>query len=824
MPFKIKNIYFNSSLFDSTIPIGETNSLNANIQDKINIRIELQFENTNVMTPDNAIYFAPVSLNSAYIDDLVYIKNQVFVKDLKVGDEIEFISTGTSYDDNYYITEIIDSNYIRVVLTTGSAPTFTGTSSGVGYIANRTFYKSVKYDYNFVQSGTSFNSLVDNSLQELYSKNIDSLGSATNLIFSGKTDYQIGNATITYNGIDANGIHTYILDHETYLTPFFLYNELTDLQNDKAPTYYLNGACLNYINSLRFARDWSDFANARTVQYIGNKSNTGWYNESFNGGENGYYINSLSIVNDATSNIIDSLELNNLSIVSIQLKSSNSTFITDDTIVRVGFNYLPNQESLYQSTGNDLRTNFQFDNIVLNTDDVYVNGTYNATVNQIIKRAKATFINTSTINLTIEFELGTDAKSIITQNDNYRYLISVSTEDINLDVADSDRVNLLAQVSEFMEELQQIDLVTEDIKFIQHPYNDGAYGEDTIDIMPVDDVAVNGVFYIDYTDLQNDNFRIVSVNNELVLTHATQSDVVLESEIINCESAPLMSYAHSSGGYVDIQDISFFKQRSFKIPDEIRRNIVFCRDNANDDESIDKYYFALNYPFMMRWEYWEQLLISQKSSDFYDGSLDYNGYNHNWYRLASQVGWSFKYRCTFKFRRKGILYEQVFEKSLTPQTFSANTDYTSCVIESSDINTNTDLENGGNWYVKGYENTTITATFNKTSGTTLDLADVCIVIWIETFEQGGINDIRRISSVHDNDSKSWFVENLVTVTEPTSQTFVGTCTLDSTKLPVNTQYTIYARLYEMITVANDDRITNDDILRITMDGYNRKVI
>ena len=123
--------------------------------------------------------------------------------------------------------------------------------------------------------------------------------------------------------------------------------------------------------------------------------------------------------------------------------------------------------------------------------------------------------------------------------------------------------------------------------------------------------------------------------------------------------------------------------------------------------------------------------------------------------------------------------------------------------------------------LKGYETTQITATFEKIIGTIPSVSEVAIVIWIEPFEGGGIYDIRRISSVHDNDSQSWFVENLVTITSPSSGVYVGTCSIDNTKLPANNQFTVYARIYELNVIEDNVRITNDDIIRETIDNFNR---
>ena len=338
--------------------------------------------------------------------------------------------------------------------------------------------------------------------------------------------------------------------------------------------------------------------------------------------------------------------------------------------------------------------------------------------------------------------------------------------------------------------------------------------------MPVDDVVCNTSLSINFTDLQNDSIKILSVKPTLKLKHATESDIILDSFNINTTNTNVVNYDYTTGGKLAIQDISFSQGRPFKIPNEIRRNIVLARDFDNDNQSTNLYAFALNFPFMMRWEYWKQLILSNIDSDFFDNTEEFNGINNNWTRLASITGWDFVYSVTVELIRLGITYTQTEDYIINSVGLLANSDYSNNTIKSYDITTNDPINNGSIWYLKGYENTKIVATFNKTGA----VITPCIVIWIETFESGGQSDIRRISSEWDNDSQSWFVDNKVVITNPSAGVYKGTAYIDSSKLPQNTQYTLYARIYDMNVVEDVLRITNDDIIRSTMFGQKRQVL
>ncbi len=790
---KVTSIQFDSTLDNS----GYSDFLTGNIGDALKIKVNFFVENTNDANDDNTVSFAISNNNTLDVNSLITCENTEFVTGLKIGDEISIQNMGSGYNGTYIVTEIIDSQTFRV------NDTFTTATKTSGEIVNQTNRKGLRYYYNFVENGNEFASLTDPNEAQLFTFNdLDYTDDTVkNLKTTGQKTWQIGNVTIKALGID-NGKISYELIHNTTITPLHLANQLTDTANGIRPNYFNGGSTLNYIYQIDLGRNLLDTNNFESLQgsVIGN---IGWFNENFNGLESNYQLEGL-----AYNNSISTLDFNVNTEVFISILCNDTSFTTS-TNVNLGFIYLPENESDYQENNRLLKDNFCFDTKIVNANNSVVNGSNFSTGKQVIKNVKASLISSSKISITANIELGSDYKAIISESDFKNYLLFVAVENIANDFDSKDRVNLLCDVSKFAIELSDIELVkNEGTFFIEHPYDTRSFGVSTLDIQPVDDVVCNSEFYIDFTDLENDNVLIKSVTPSLRLKKAGQADVILESNAINVDNSQIIV-----DGLYNIQNINFAQGREFKIPiEEIRKYITFSRNINND--SGNKRYYSLNYPFMMRWEYWKQLLLATYSKDFFANLQDYQGYNHNWTRLANVSGWSFIYQIDFVIERLGVLYNQTFTKSIVSKDFDSNTDWTTTIVSSG-------LENGGVKLIKGYEQTEITATFEKVSGTIPDVSAVAIVLWIETYESGGITDIRRISSVHDNDSQSWFVENLVDISNPSSGVFVGTCNIDNTKLPSNNKYTIYARIYEVTVVEETYRITNDDIIRETIDNFNR---
>ena len=816
MSVKVTDVRYYTDLTNSQ----SLSYLQGNINDDITIEVDFYFENVNFCTDKNKCVLVPPFTSSVDVAKVIQFNNPTFVNDLRVGDKIA-LSFPSQYSGTFFngiVTEKIDGKNVRFDFyyygTTTPLPGIVNATESVGTAINETQLSGIRYFYNFVNSGTSFKSLIDETeIQRLIFKSLlSTTTSYADMIFEGGKTYQIGSAKVKGRGF-TTGKHLYTIQHKTKILPTFLKNQYSDLKNNIKPSYFKNGKGLNYISKFEMSKNINDIASVVGGVVPTNASNIGWYNENFNGGAVNYYINSL-----VYDNTINTLDFSAYTKITTILKCKDASFTTNSRI-KFSLQFLPDDATFYQQNGNDLSTNFQNDDLVVQANNSAVNGAFFGTTNQKIKTVKATVTDTSTITIETYVELGANSKVYFGKGSEKRFLTSITAEKYN---DYTDRVNLILDVNQFAVQLAETNIVNFDTVFIQHPYNTRSFGilNTDFDIMPVDDVVCNTSLSINFTDLQNDGIRILNVKPTIKLKHATESDIILDSFSINTTNTDIVNYDYTTGGKLSIQNVAFSQGRPFKIPDEIRRNIVLTRDFDNDNSATNLYSFALNFPFMMRWEYWNQLILSNIDSDFFDNAEEFNGINNNWTRLASITGWDFVYSVTVELIRLGVTYTQTEDYVINTVGLLANSDYSNNSIKSYDITTDALINSGSVWYLKGYENTKIVATFNKTGAT----IDPCIVLWIETFESGGQSDIRRISSEHDNDAQSLFVDNKVVITNPSSGVYKGTAYIDSTKLPQNTKYTLYARIYDMNVVEDTFRITNDLIIRSTMFGEKRQIL
>jgi hypothetical protein len=347
------------------------------------------------------------------------------------------------------------------------------------------------------------------------------------------------------------------------------------------------------------------------------------------------------------------------------------------------------------------------------------------------------------------------------------------------------------QVNEVLESAIDLNLIVADNVILKHPNENIVDGTAlTIQTFPVDDLVSKTRFSIDFTAISNDTLIIQRIKPKVILSKVGQADIVLETYSLNVANYPLV------GGF--IQAINATQLKPYKVPLSIRSQIECVRNPTLD--SGNTYNWLLNYPFFIRWEHWVDLLTNIAPIDLFDATLNNNGFNYKWYRYYAVGGYNINYVVDFDFTFNGTLAQQRFVfNDIAINDFDSNViDYSAQKIETFDASNNA-LINSGQQFILGYADTKVVATF--TPNISLPLTDYEIVIWIETFESGGVNDIRQISSVYPVGSQSWFksIDNSNKVVKSiVGSDVVGTCLIDFTKITQTQKFTIYARIYDKI--------------------------
>jgi hypothetical protein len=122
----------------------------------------------------------------------------------------------------------------------------------------------------------------------------------------------------------------------------------------------------------------------------------------------------------------------------------------------------------------------------------------------------------------------------------------------------------------------------------------------------------------------------------------------------------------------------------------------------------------------------------------------------------------------------------------------------------------------------GYKYTRIEAIF-KTVNTVLSLANYYMVFRIETFEEGGVFESRRISSlwpIGNNDETCWLSidgSNKLKMTMVNSNTIKGEAYLNNNLIPLNKKkFKITARIYDLNQYNN--KVFQDGVKMLFQDG------
>lgn len=798
------------------------------IGEKITVETDFYFEYVFFSNTDQAIRFIPDPpiAGTLEVSSMIMIDGGTFFEKCAVGDSIlvyditnpSFVNNGT-----YIIKEIIDGSQARMTtnftvlgtVPSGASGGYFGASGDQGYIANVTPLKGVKYNWNFVEDGNSFISLIDEEAQvaEIGVANAGSFA-GLDMLMLGENTYKTGKVFIRGRQI-INQQQKFTIVHETVITPLFLADQYSDLLLRKKPTYFEANKCLNYISRIEVGRSLND-PNGLTVLDVENQaSNTGWFNENFNGKQNIYIVDSLVISRVADLTIINQLEFTGDIQVDVIISNPVDSFFASTSKCVFGFNYLPETEELYRDNGRTLNENFLFDSKSANLNLSIATGQYAGTARQIIKSVEYDIIDAKHAKLKAVVNFGATSQAILREGDFSRYMMWVIVENPNLAADLSDKVNLLLQVAEVYEQLTTVDLIDAATVFLEHHYTDPAQGKPTLDMFPVDDVISRTDFSIDFTGHETEGIKILSVKPAIKLKHATNADITLESFAVNTNNYPLI------GTLPGVQNIQYQQDRVFKREDGNRKSVVLKREFVNDLGLIKS--FSLNYPFMHRWEYWIALQnIANIPSSLFDSTKPLNGLNNLWDRLESITGWTLNYDLEFTILQNGKTFIQSFSYPLQSQYFLANTEWTNCSIKSYDTDTNSEITNASVQYLHGYKNTKIVATFQKTTGAIPDISQVAMAIWIEPFEGLGISDIRLASSEYNLIPLSWFLSINSTNKVSLSQTggvFTGSVLVDSSKLPANKRFTVYARIYEKTGVTINYILQEDDFYILQEDGF-----
>ena len=504
----------------------------------------------------------------------------------QVGDTIVVQGTSRGIDDGTYTIATLDDSVITVLESIST----TGVYANVN-IYGATSINAFDFYYNMVgnNDAQNFISLTDNkSIQKftgltspLYYEHVYTLApnATSQAWFNNTVDGVSCVPTITDTGLTSDYKQQFSMVFPFLITPFFLSNQLNMLQSSYQeastlpgqfviPSYFLD-QCLGFIYQIdakfNIINTKADHTTNGNVTF--NPGNTSWFDMFYPTGVKlgssfinnvQYTFEDIAYTNSALT-IIDGIDINNPTNVSIDIKHTGGGAMTSDTFV-VNFMWLPTNQGAYQNYSNADQTNFRqaflHDRCRTSVGASSANGDQYGTPIQALTNVRATTF-TGGMNVKFTINLGSLTKSTLTNN-NRNYLIWITPQSSTVtNLADSDRTAVLCDVNTAFintDDATLLSVINGNLNFYQYPDTYVAYDSFTgflgqYGLMKCDFLVKNGCI-------------VQNMSTNIIVEIVNRADGSVAS------SFPLTSFSNATNGYFDgnITQININQAQNFNLP------------------------------------------------------------------------------------------------------------------------------------------------------------------------------------------------------------------------------------------------------------------
>jgi hypothetical protein len=742
--------------------------------------------------------------------------------DLNIDDIIVFTS-GSANSGTYRIREKLSNSEIRLETTLGVLVSLTTLDELTGTIELKQDPLGFTLDFGLIENSeaVNYNSKVTNDLMRyefgaaIGVTTIPSLNPTTAV---GRKDWQLGSCilkNLTTTVQREARTYKYQFEQILYIHPFYLPNQILDITNPFPipPNYFNRENCLKYVGRIRMYRELQD-PNVFQEGVIEDKAGqTGWFDEEFNGGNPRYYAQSFAYTGTLTA--LDTRKVNSITFEVITdtslISTGNAEWVTLNFIV------LPEKNNDYINRNQLQQENFVFDRAQAQAAAIptAVNGERFATGYQVFKNVLATVTGLNTVEVTADIDFGTDAVAKINTLSNGGYMLSAYASVGDSEPADAyHAVTMLLDVNNMETEITT-DVIDVNSVFLYHDQNDNTTVTGGSTVKVEDEIVAETVILLDHTSGTGyPGSQIDTLSGQIVAKKSGEDDVVLLDT----------SFAVSGNQLIGaVRDLNANPATGFQVnPTELRHNFRAYRSTA--DDVTDKYGYRVQYPFLYRWEYWEQLILSKLPADFYSSAEQFNGYNNEWFRLQALTGWDIYYRLATTISFLGVTNTVNTDKLITPIDYLGNADWDTETIESFDGAT--PLTYLTNPYIMQNKQTTINANFTYVgSSLPATAADVYMVARLIPKENGSYIANQSLSSVYDREDKGIFIGDStgkIAITKVGS-IFTGTFDIDYNEIPTGIlEYTLSVSIGVNSTVGMTDfgEVQKKDMLVLRVIDFN----
>ena len=543
------------------------------------------------------------------------------------------------------------------------------------------------------------------------------------------------------------------------------------IDNDRiliAPPYLKDDNSLKYVFRVEASKDLSNPNNKKVVVEGEVLGNVGYENELYNGGETKYSVSNVSYkradstttkgIELTTDEIIVSFDFNN---------TQDSPF--QDSLTRIVFEhrYLPTPEELYrepefpdltnpnEARNRVLKENFFFDRIECVVGFTATLSDNNGGIDQIIQDCTPTYISNSKVRVVATIKMSATAVSRIASQSNPEYKLLVSTKDVDLTRAKSDKSKIRVDFNKYFIETTDPSMVQITNTFLDLTNEDVDAGSQSLTVRTEDAVLGVASFTLDRNDIPNFNrsdsdISFLSATAQMIAKNSTGDFFVLDT--YSTDFFELEIIDDPTYGTVPFIDIT--EDRGFTTPaDDLRKNARIKR--RIDLDNAGKFAYEFRYPFIVRSEDWQPL--NTVNNEFLDPTQQNDGKNHDWMHYFIGTDWNLFMRIEIVATKDGLpLAPYVQESILLTEDYDDGFEWDTPVTKTY-LTSNLDpIDSGSQFGVSFIENTLFEADANYTNPDVPTLPDLEFVMMINVFEKTNYLGQFRIYTQYDTDlSNQW---------------------------------------------------------------------
>lgn len=581
-----------------------------------------------------------------------------------------------------------------------------------------------KMKYGIIENSepTNFFSKVDNITQSFYAQGVG-IDTGGGVRSTGFVLAEANGLTINKSWVNGGVLVRYVQNighiqqfevEHTFLIPYYVDGELTNLQTNTPPTDLNSNNSYKYVSEYEFRRVLTDPNSSKVVVDDSTLGSVGYFNEPFNGLNQPFDINSVTY-EDASANVLNRIQEGVITTVKYRVTSSSSDFTSGQSLISY-VSFLPDI-SEYQNHLNTLKENYLYDSGLGIADGV------NNVVSSpnIIQEYKYTFVDSSNIDVELKV-LFSDSRIDNTKS----YLIGCEVASIGGANSLGNKTNLLVDVDTFQKSNDVLGLfdVTK-MELETYPTPKGTNSFTSFKGWVEDSINLSYEFWLDIS-----KFAFLDALNVEIVAFNT-----IDNSYFNLESVqvPLNSGVVVNG----IQTYNFTVPRGFNFSGVNDYNVISL---VNGSLLSGKQYYDGSISLKMDWQNW--LSLPNADTVFYNNTQPNNGLNEN----ASN--YSLKNNYEIRFLVNALVTESNTNKqtnyivsNIENEVYNYDEDNNitpiiSGVIDTLDIN---NVSLGGS--LLNNANTKIQSLWSSTSGFS-SLSDYYVVISLEPLNSPSKNAIK----------------------------------------------------------------------------------